>query len=344
MHRGAWQATAHGITQNRTRLSHFHFQNNLLGKVIFQRKYLLDTDQPQQSRRRPRSFCFPSVASTSLGVGAAGGLVASPCGCGSLGHPESSPEQGCEAVATAQPLPVRARPSHPALSGLAPAHLPWNPAPGSSLRGSEGAVGRRGPRAAPPPPSTFALCFLLPSVPHLLLAAVRLLAEVGRSAGGQSPPAPLSFPLSGLRSPAGRGSTLCSSITSSANPSTSSRLPSLLLGQGGPGRQPPRLPTSLLPGVQAFPPRLNPTLAVASPQGALGCLPVTSLFWGLAELYQRDFLPKAQQWSCFKSSNTLKGQGVQPEGLMMREASFPCTVYRPQPNVEKPTGRSGSNS
>ena len=208
MHRGAWQATAHGITKNRTRLSHFHFQNNLLGKVIFQRKRLLDTDQPQQSRRRPRSFCFPSVASTSLGVGAAGGGVASPCGCGSLGHPESSPEQGCEAVATAQPLPVRARPSHPALSGLAPAHLPWNPAPGSSLRGSEGAVGRRGPRAAPPPPSTFALCFLLPSVPHLLLAAVRLLAEVGRSAGGQSPPAPLSFPLSGLSSPAGRGSTL----------------------------------------------------------------------------------------------------------------------------------------
>ena len=72
MDRGAWQATTHGVTQSRTQLSHFHFQNNLLGKVIFQRRYLLDTDQPQQSRRRPCSFCFSSTASTSPGVGGGG--------------------------------------------------------------------------------------------------------------------------------------------------------------------------------------------------------------------------------------------------------------------------------
>ena len=68
MDRGAWQATTHGVAKSRTQLSHFHFQNNLLGKVIFQRKYLLDIDQPQQSQRRPCSFCFSSTASTSPGV------------------------------------------------------------------------------------------------------------------------------------------------------------------------------------------------------------------------------------------------------------------------------------
>ncbi|CAN0405239.1 unnamed protein product [Rangifer tarandus platyrhynchus] len=93
-----------------------------------------------------------------------------PPGVARLAALTSSPEQGCEAAA------------HPTLSGPASARPHWNPAPGSSLRGSVGAVGRRGPRASPRAPSTFALCFLLPSVPHLLLAAVRLFAEVGRKA------------------------------------------------------------------------------------------------------------------------------------------------------------------